>query len=347
METRDYIVGEMKGVINNVAHFEDRIKLTGFRICSNQEYAIRSSAASLMHTNDSKTSASLKLICLHDIIVFSPPLYIDNIYHRQSIPHKNIIGFFLAPNYETRLVLVVQEESTRNINLYGIQLSSVQKAHEITSLLGETHSPSAAENSNIAPSPTYSVSKSVTYSDQFLRDSSSIVSKSQKSDSSSASSKSMHSKAKSVRGLENGSTVSSTLPPDPPMQNGFNSHSTWNSPKCSTRTPTKFSGIISSDIEYDWDDVMSSLRPKIPDDIDERISIGYYNDDAECDYSPKLSPKRTDYESNSSISAPQNAWMENITYISNHPTKGSYVTSTGSVYMYVAQQVNPRTGNLG
>ncbi|GAA51397.1 hypothetical protein CSKR_105320 [Clonorchis sinensis] len=346
METRDYMVGEIGGVINNVAHFEDRIKLTGFRICNNQEYAIRSSAASLMHTNDSKTSASLKLICLHDNIVFSPPLYIDNIYHRQSIPHKNIIGFFLAPNYETRLVLVVHEESTGNINLYGIQLSSVQKAHEISSLLGETHSPTAGENSNIAPSPTYSVSKSVTYSDPFLCANSSMMNKSQKSDSSSVSSRSLNSKGKSDTGLEKRRAVSSTLPTDPSLQNGFNKYSTCNSSKSSTRTPAKFSGIISSDIEYDWDDVMSSLRPNIPDDVDERISIGYYNDDTECDYSPKVSPKKADYESTSPVSAPQNAWMENITYISNHPTKGSYVTSTGSVYMYVAQQVNPRTGSL-
>ncbi|KER31558.1 hypothetical protein T265_02202 [Opisthorchis viverrini] len=345
METRDYMVGETKRIINNVAHFEDKIKLTGFRVCNNQEYAIRSSAASLMHTNDRKTSASLRLICLHDNIVFSPPLYIDNIYHRQSIPHKNIIGFFLAPNYETRLVLVVQEESTRNINLYGIELSSVRKAHEITSLLGETHSPSVGESSNIAPSPTYSVSKSVNYFDQFLHENSSMINKLQKSDSSSVSPKSWNSKGKSDRGLEERRNISST-PTDSPMQNGFNRHSTWNSPKCGIRTPTKFPGIISSDIEYDWDDVMSPLRPKIPDDIDERISIGYYNDDTECDYSPKLSPKKTDHESDSSVPAPQNAWMENITYISNHPTKGSYVTSTGSVYMYVAQQVNPRTGSL-
>ncbi|OON20734.1 hypothetical protein X801_03379, partial [Opisthorchis viverrini] len=253
------------------------------------------------------------------------------------IPHKNIIGFFLAPNYETRLVLVIQEESTRNINLYGIELSSVRKAHEITSLLGETHSPSVGESSNIAPSPTYSVSKSVNYFDQFLHENSSMINKLQKSDSSSVSPKSWNSKGKSDRGLEERRNISST-PTDSPMQNGFNRHSTWNSPKCGIRTPTKFPGIISSDIEYDWDDVMSPLRPKIPDDIDERISIGYYNDDTECDYSPKLSPKKTDHESDSSVPAPQNAWMENITYISNHPTKGSYVTSTGSVYMYVAQQ---------
>ncbi|KAF8571229.1 hypothetical protein P879_01805 [Paragonimus westermani] len=129
---------------------------------------------------------------------------------------------------------------------------------------------------------------------------------------------------------------------DTNLENGYNSPVSNGSKKLVSRSPVKIPGIVSSDIENDWDDIRPmSCAPT--DDNDELISIGYYNDETDASENTRVHIFPPRQVNSAGATAQPNAWMENITYISNDPKRGSHVTAHGSIYMYVAQQVNPRT----
>ncbi|KAA3680995.1 uncharacterized protein DEA37_0002290 [Paragonimus westermani] len=342
----------MNGYVERAGYFEDRIRLTGFKICRNIDREIRDNAASLMQESvNIHTSASLKLVCFQEILFFSPPLYINNTYHRQDIPHRNILGFFLAPTFNTRLILVVQEKPHQNISLYGIQLSSPHKTQELSTILGEVStSPNVDRPGERSPRrPADQTMKTVTVipttayrfrtNNQHEGQSTTKAVQYKTIDASPA--KVVRSELLWDNGFHSASPLLKKVT-DTKLENGHNSPVSNGSRKPVSKSPVKIPGIVSSDIENDWDDIRPmSCAPT--DDNDELISIGYYNDETDASENTRVHRLPPRQVNAAGATAQPNAWMENITYISNDPKRGSHVTAHGSIYMYVAQQVNPRT----
>uniref|UniRef100_A0A3Q0KS50 DCD domain-containing protein n=1 Tax=Schistosoma mansoni TaxID=6183 RepID=A0A3Q0KS50_SCHMA len=82
--------------------------------------------------------------------------------------------------------------------------------------------------------------------------------------------------------------------------------------------------------------------PYDPNENIEEFSIGYYNTEDGFGIDDRdILHKRIEKEIDTNDSQ-ENPWVENITYISNNKNGKATVTSNGSVYLYVAQQVNPR-----
>ncbi|KAH8870943.1 hypothetical protein KSF78_0006058 [Schistosoma japonicum] len=82
--------------------------------------------------------------------------------------------------------------------------------------------------------------------------------------------------------------------------------------------------------------------PYDPNENIEEFSIGYYNTEDDFNtYDRDVLQINDDGEMNKNDPL-ENPWVENITYISSSKNGGVSVTSNGPVYLYVAQQVNPR-----
>ncbi|CAH8521400.1 unnamed protein product [Schistosoma turkestanicum] len=82
--------------------------------------------------------------------------------------------------------------------------------------------------------------------------------------------------------------------------------------------------------------------PYNPNENIEEFSIGYYNidDGSGIDDNDILHIKNgNEVDTND---PQENPWVENITYISSNKNGRATITSDGPVYLYVAQQVNPR-----
>ncbi|TPP67123.1 hypothetical protein FGIG_11161 [Fasciola gigantica] len=314
----------MSALIRQAPYFEDSVQLTGMKICNKVDDEVRENAASLMlkaeHNHDLSTHT---LMCLYDTLVFSPPIHIENQYHRSKIPYKEIVGFYLASNYKNRLILVTQESDSRKVYLYGLQMSSATKTQEISSLLGDARSSNKVNSSKRERTTTVIVmpSESGITSQRVLNIERSLEKPTQSSVF--ETQKSGKSFQIDQRHFQNG------------YGNGY-SHK-------DSKSRRRYSGIISNDIERDWDVIRGSSSLYDADDTDDQISIGYYNDEAELMEHTRIH-NRDDDPSKDNVK-PQNAWIENITYISNHPENGSQRSSSGSIYMYVAQQVNSRMEN--
>ncbi|VDP89768.1 unnamed protein product [Echinostoma caproni] len=329
----------MSGRNRDTPYFEDKVHIAGLKMCNNVDQEVRENAASLMlQAENNRHVSSNTLMCLYDTLVFSPPIYIGSQFHRSKIPYKEIVGFYLAPTYKNRLVLVAQESRSSKVFLYGIEMSSPQKTQEISSLLGDARTPSKSSNSKRERVKTVTVKPTAPETRPIKK--SSVIEITQErpveSPITTSSQKTYRSELNwgndnSTKHMEQRNTPQSS-------QNGYMNGYKYNKPTA----PQKYSGIISKDLDSDWDHIRGLSNTYDEDDLDERISIGYYNDEAELmENSKRRSPR--DEDASDDTVTPQNAWVENITYISNHPETGSQMSANGSIYMYVAQQVNSRS----
>ncbi|KAH9582815.1 hypothetical protein MS3_00007444 [Schistosoma haematobium] len=82
--------------------------------------------------------------------------------------------------------------------------------------------------------------------------------------------------------------------------------------------------------------------PYDPNENIEEFSIGYYNIEEGFGIDDRDILHMKDEKQMDTNDPQENPWVENITYISNNKNGRATVTSNGSVYLYVAQQVNPR-----
>ncbi|CAI2730646.1 unnamed protein product [Schistosoma spindalis] len=82
--------------------------------------------------------------------------------------------------------------------------------------------------------------------------------------------------------------------------------------------------------------------PYDPSENIEEFSIGYYNTEEGSGVDDRDLLHIKDEKEMDTNDPQENPWVENITYISNNKNGRATVTSNGSVYLYVAQQVNPR-----
>ncbi|CAH8565397.1 unnamed protein product [Schistosoma intercalatum] len=82
--------------------------------------------------------------------------------------------------------------------------------------------------------------------------------------------------------------------------------------------------------------------PYDPNENIEEFSIGYYNIEEGFGIDDRDILHIKDEKQMDTNDPQENPWVENITYISNNKNGRATVTSNGSVYLYVAQQVNPR-----
>ncbi|KAA0187547.1 hypothetical protein FBUS_04291 [Fasciolopsis buskii] len=312
----------MSGHVREVPYFEDKIEVTGIKICNKVDEEVRENAASLMLQAEQNHDLKVHvLMCLYDTLVFSPPIHYEGQFHRSKIPYREIVGFYLASNYKNRLILVTQESHSSKVYLYGIQMSSTAKTQEISSLLGDARSNNKSSHSKRERVTTVTV----------LPKGSEVMPQRKPNYNEPPPVKSAHS-PESADYVSNKTTKVDQRPSQNGLTNGY--------PPTSPKLTKKYSGIISNNIEMDWDDIRGLSSIHNSDDIDEQISIGYYNDEAELMDLPRIHEVRN--EDSFQDSNPQNAWIENITYISNQPEKGSERSSSGSIYMYVAQQVNSR-----
>ncbi|KAK4470394.1 hypothetical protein MN116_005952 [Schistosoma mekongi] len=82
--------------------------------------------------------------------------------------------------------------------------------------------------------------------------------------------------------------------------------------------------------------------PYDPNENIEEFSIGYYNTEDDFNTYDRAVLQINDDGEMDKNDPLENPWVENITYISSSKNGGVSVTSNGPVYLYVAQQVNPR-----
>ncbi|CAL8096074.1 unnamed protein product [Calicophoron daubneyi] len=306
---------------------EDKVKISGPVICPETEEEIKRWAAAIISgSKTNKKEDVARMRCHFDAITLSTgSKALSGIENGLSIKYENILGFYLTPSDESRVILVFKGPTSENVHLLAIHMSSSQRALEVTGLLADCRSPARKQSEPGKGKLKTVVIKSNSFKLSEGRDK--ISKRGSEIDKNS--------------GGESAANMTLPISADhsltEPMKTNYkenydsarNVHSVAQRDEPQTRH---------TEIEF----VATAESNSDSTDGEDSISIGFY--DLEADSTQATSGKNklqkrlsADKEDNFS-----NAWLENITYISNDPKFGSQATSSGSVYMYVAQQMNPR-----
>nr|CAH8856548.1 unnamed protein product [Trichobilharzia regenti] len=392
--------GNKNGQPGEEPRFEDLIRFAGAKTCADSEDAIKENAASLILTKvGSKKHSSSHLKCYGTYLTFYPEVSESGVKMSGHLLLREIRGFYVSQKHPKSLVILFQHSGSDDVTMYGVVMSSSEKARRLTMLLSEPNPPEARDRE-----PNHRKTKSVTITPK-AHNSSAIPPTDLKDvqevqecpkglppPGNRFRSEYTLNKTGSPPKKNHYSAISPTLNlsgrlshENYPARNGKHrslqpkvdarpntqrigydyhtqigpelSRSDRNIPpktpshvsfQVPVRSTAAFSGdryhspyisaftTLSSD-RFD-EDGCDTPFPYDPNENIEEFSIGYYNNE----YDSKLHESDV-LHSNADLKNPaENPWVENITYISSSKNGTASVTSNGPVYLYVAQQVNPR-----
>ncbi|CAH8579783.1 unnamed protein product [Heterobilharzia americana] len=392
------------GHVNEEKRFDDIIRFSGARDCEDHEDTIREIAASLILAKvNSKANKPSHLICCRNYLSFCPEISENNYKIEGKILLQEIRGFYVSQRHPKSLVILFQRSESPNVTLYGIVLSSSEKARKLTMLLSEpnteqvlpreqsnpkmksvvispkVHAPQTTplKDSNDTPK-TYESLKALPPSGNRFRSEFkwNKTGKQQYRGNYSPSSPAVQVSGR-LANENHQSEIGKHQVTQP--KSGSSSNTQTNTYDCLSRyrqdlststrhiPPKTFNHVsfqqpvtrgvrlLSSNYQMPHHNSPSRINsesydeggcdtpfPYDPNENVEAFSIGYYNneDDSKVQEYDIFHLKG---EQHTEVEDPvENPWVENITYISSNRNGGAAVTSNGPIYLYVAQQVNPR-----